>query len=77
MENKNKLIDHKKKIVTESIEYYQDSIEFYNEVIADNKEHWLRPDISDKRRHAHKLLIEAAEEKKRECQKEIERLLND
>lgn len=65
------------RVVTESIEHYRELIDDYNKMIAENKRKWMNPNISDKKRHAYKMLIEIMEAEKRNCQKAVERLLNE
>ena len=67
----------RKEFIKESIEHYRELIDDYNEMIAKNKRQMVKPGISKEKRYAYRLLIEASEKEKRECQKAIERLLNE
>ena len=67
----------RKEFIKESIEHYRELINDYNEMIAENKKQMVKPGISQSKRNVFKTLVEASEKEKRECQKAIERLLDE
>lgn len=67
----------RKEFIKESIKHYRELINDYNEMIAENKKQMVKPSISQSKRNTFKTLVEASEKEKRECQKAIERLLNE
>lgn len=70
-------IEHRRKIILESIANYKQTIQSYQEMLNDNEKKIKDPKISQKKKELYQRLNEVIKQKIGECEREIERLINE
>lgn len=70
-------IEHRRKIILESIANYKQIIQSYQEMLNDNEKKIKDPKISQKKKELYQRLNEVIKQKIGECEREIERLINE